>query len=480
MKRLTGSFALALAVASLIHIATTRPLDAQAGGQNAKRPAVAGPAISLSPRSVTALLPDGFTGTPHPVQFTAAPAGASGAQTLRWDVNGIVGGDTTVGTISQSGLYTPPAILPNPPHVIVHALATNGTGSGSAEVALDRNVRWTSTNADRTGPCDFAAMLANQGTDADCHYKLASDGIERDVRIRVGRGYAAGNAAVIFFHGSGNGYAPDVCTRARTGNWMAMADRKSIVVVCPHGIAGTKQGWDAWWTPSKPSVDDAGFVWALLKDVETRLGVSPKKRYLTGISAGGNVMSRLAIEDGALVAAIAPIEGSMSQWDDKDTDCAAKPREGGSCAGRLLPPMPYPVSSLHIKGTVNVNSLHPFCSTNAHSGTLQEDFDYASTQIKAGPPLPNANSLCPAGRGGKEGAETHKKAVNATTGAVVQVYVIQNGMHQWYPADLSPAVCPPADVATPYNCQLRIDFPQVTDRSEAEYVWAFFAAHPQK
>jgi hypothetical protein len=192
------------------------------------------------------------------------------------------------------------------------------------------------------------------------------------------------------------------------------------------------------------------------------------------------VMSMLAIEDGSLIAAMAPIEGSMSSWDDLDTLCAASPREGGSCAGRVLPPMPYPVSSMHIKGTINVNHYHPFCSLNSHSGTLQEDFDYCRAQIGAGPPVPNANSFCPDGRGGAEGTETYKTATNSRTGAVVQAYVLQNGLHRWYPGDISPDVCPPADPTAAYNCQLRIDFPEVSLRSEAEYVWAFFAAHPQR
>src|SRR5262245_61372826 len=32
--------------------------------------------------------------------------------TITWSVNGIVGGDATVGTISPAGLYQPPAVIP--------------------------------------------------------------------------------------------------------------------------------------------------------------------------------------------------------------------------------------------------------------------------------------------------------------------------------------------------------------------------------
>ena len=442
------------------------------------------PGVTVLPATATALLRD-FKGGAHPLQFKAAITVNPGGSAVTWDVNGIAGGDQIVGTISDSGLYTPPAVLPNPATVTIRAtLQAPNHPSGSSVVTIDRNVRWTTTNAVRTGPCDFASMLANKGTEVDCHYTLSSDRIERDVRFHVGRPYVAGNAAVIHFHGSGGTYTADICTReARAGNWFAMADEKAIVAVCPHGIAGGPQvqGWDIWWTPYLPTVDDGGFAWALLKDVETHLGVSPKKRYITGISAGGDIQSRLVIEDGALIAAMASIDGSMSQFDDQDTLCAAQPRENGPCKGRVLPPMPYPVSSFHIKGTINVNHYHPFCSLNSHSGTLQEDFDYARAQIHAASPVPNTNTFCPGGRGAPEGTETYKKATGGMDGAVVYAYVLQNGLHKWYAVeDISPATCPPADATAAYNCQLRIDFPTVTRQTEPEYVWQFFVEHPQR
>ncbi len=41
------------------------------------------------------------------MKFTAA---ATGGGTLVWSVNGIAGGDTTVGTVDAAGNYTAPAI----------------------------------------------------------------------------------------------------------------------------------------------------------------------------------------------------------------------------------------------------------------------------------------------------------------------------------------------------------------------------------
>src|ERR1700680_4717227 len=52
-------------------------------------------------------------------QFTAAVTGNTD-QSVTWDVNGSIGGNSTVGFIdSISGLYTAPSVVPSPPSVLV-------------------------------------------------------------------------------------------------------------------------------------------------------------------------------------------------------------------------------------------------------------------------------------------------------------------------------------------------------------------------
>jgi len=75
------------------------------------------------------------------LQFTATGTFADGTmQTLTgpavtWSAGGVVGGNSTVGTISTSGLYTPPATLPNPPQVTIKATST-ATPSVSGSTTL--------------------------------------------------------------------------------------------------------------------------------------------------------------------------------------------------------------------------------------------------------------------------------------------------------------------------------------------------------
>ena len=68
--------------------------------------------------------------------FSATVAGSSN-QTVNWSVNGIAGGNSTVGTVSAAGLYVAPAAVPNPVTVTVRATAAaNGTSYGEASVTI--------------------------------------------------------------------------------------------------------------------------------------------------------------------------------------------------------------------------------------------------------------------------------------------------------------------------------------------------------
>jgi len=56
---------------------------------------------------------------------------------VTWQVNGVTGGNATVGTISSSGLYTAPGVVPNPATVTVTAVSqADATKSAAAQVTI--------------------------------------------------------------------------------------------------------------------------------------------------------------------------------------------------------------------------------------------------------------------------------------------------------------------------------------------------------
>jgi serine protease len=68
--------------------------------------------------------------------FTATLANTSDAA-VTWQVNGVTGGNATVGTISSSGVYTPPASVPTAPTVTITAVSVaDSSASSSAMVTI--------------------------------------------------------------------------------------------------------------------------------------------------------------------------------------------------------------------------------------------------------------------------------------------------------------------------------------------------------
>jgi hypothetical protein len=71
-------------------------------------------------------------------QFTATVSNTSN-KAVTWKVNGVTGGNSTVGTINTSGLYRAPNTVPNPATVVVSATsAADPTKSATASVTVTR------------------------------------------------------------------------------------------------------------------------------------------------------------------------------------------------------------------------------------------------------------------------------------------------------------------------------------------------------
>ncbi|HWY09174.1 MAG TPA: hypothetical protein VNY24_20095 [Candidatus Acidoferrales bacterium] len=70
------------------------------------------------------------------VPFNATVTGTTNTA-VNWEVAGVAGGNSTVGTITTAGLYTAPSVLPNPSTVVVTAVSqadTTKTGTGRVQV----------------------------------------------------------------------------------------------------------------------------------------------------------------------------------------------------------------------------------------------------------------------------------------------------------------------------------------------------------
>jgi hypothetical protein len=86
-------------------------------------------AITISPQTATVQ-------TGKSQQFTARVSGAANTVVI-WQVNGVTGGNPTVGTVTNSGLYTAPSVVPSPSAVTIAAIAgADTTKSAKATVTV--------------------------------------------------------------------------------------------------------------------------------------------------------------------------------------------------------------------------------------------------------------------------------------------------------------------------------------------------------
>ena len=100
------------------------------GGGSSHSPSSVSTAVHVSPSTAT-------VATSATQQFTATVTGIANTA-VNWSVNGVAGGNSTVGTISATGLYTAPSSIPNPDPVKVAATAQGNPSipPGSASVTV--------------------------------------------------------------------------------------------------------------------------------------------------------------------------------------------------------------------------------------------------------------------------------------------------------------------------------------------------------
>src|SRR5579863_2589989 len=128
-----------------------RPSASQFPGTLRKRPRV----LTVSFLIAFTLGGCGYAGTPPPPDFTVSllPASAivalgqaqqfqgsitgSGNAAVLWQVNGVANGTSIFGTVTDSGLYTAPVVMPNPASVTVSVVSQlNPNDHASAVVTL--------------------------------------------------------------------------------------------------------------------------------------------------------------------------------------------------------------------------------------------------------------------------------------------------------------------------------------------------------
>ena len=98
------------------------------------------------------------------VQLTATVTNSTN-QAVTWQVNGVTGGSSTTGTISTSGLFTPPAAVPSPNTVTITAVSQAGsTASASQTESILNPIPTISSAVATANPVGSTYLLDVMGT----------------------------------------------------------------------------------------------------------------------------------------------------------------------------------------------------------------------------------------------------------------------------------------------------------------------------
>ena len=150
-----------------------------------------------------------------------------------------------------------------------------------------------------------AHALASAGVDTPG--VLEFGGLNRTYQLHVPANVERPAGLVINLHGAGETGG----AQASLTNYNAVADQHGFAVVYPDGIDYSWADGRGASIPDRQGVDDVGFLVALADRLTDDLNIAPGKVFATGLSAGAFMATRLACQRADVVAAIAPVAGSL-------------------------------------------------------------------------------------------------------------------------------------------------------------------------
>ena len=136
-----------------------------------------------------------------------------------------------------------------------------------------------------------------------------SGGITRDYKLYLPLGYTPSTnyPLVLNLHG----YMSNALQQELYSGMNTIADSNSFIVVYPEGIADSS-GNQAWNSGLGSSIDDVGFLSALIDTLAASYSIDTTRVFSCGMSNGGFMSHHLACHLSHKIAAIASVTGSMT------------------------------------------------------------------------------------------------------------------------------------------------------------------------
>jgi polyhydroxybutyrate depolymerase len=254
---------------------------------------------------------------------------------------------------------------------------------------------------------------------------IAVGGLTRSYRTYVPRGLARGAPLVVVMHGAGENGGR---IRIETGYaFDRLADAHGFAVVYPNAYEGF---WDVCTVVGAVQVDDVGFLTAMVDQLAGEIGVDPRRVFATGVSRGGFMAYRLALEAPARFRAVAAVSANVPS--PENFTCKAAGAGTSSVMimnGTSDPLVPFDGGSVSVYGL--------FYKLGKVRSSRESAQYFADLNHLTGPPWRNQN-------------------------VEVQLVVVQGGGH---------------GIPQPYYRHPRLLGPSLREPNGPEVIWEFFHRH---
>ena len=244
------------------------------------------------------------------------------------------------------------------------------------------------------------------------------------------------------------------------------SDEEGFIVVYPNGHRA--QGfigliflletliwpriWNCW---DYCDIDDVGFIRTLINHLDSTLNIDSSRVYITGISGGGMMTYRLGADLSDIVAAIAPVAGSVGGiWYTESTPY-------------IIPEPSYPLPVIVFHGLQDLNLPYEGGWVNGSirlwNTNIQEEVHTYFLSVNESVSFWIEHNNCnptPEIETSESGNIIKQTYANGTDGSEVVLYTVVNGGHEWFGGP--EAFWPPCEI------------------SATDLMWEFFEQHSKQ
>lgn len=178
----------------------------------------------------------------------------------------------------------------------------------------------------------FVALpaFATDRTDPACHEKIPCQLGDRSYHVKKPDGWDGVSPLPVLLHF--HGWMRQGSLIVKHQRISGATRRRGVLLLAPNGQRKT---WDFW----DRDTDDVAFAAAVIEDAAKRYPIDRSQIYVSGYSYGSAMAWRYACENGADVAALLAISGTLRQ----DEPCPQPPREVRHVHGTADTVMDFPM-----------------------------------------------------------------------------------------------------------------------------------------